>query len=419
MDPSTAHFTLALLVAAQEARAQDAPEPSAQGQESLEQALEDLRREHAREIAELREELYELEDEVSANARSQTPAQESLGLFNPALTVFGNFLYRHDDRPVYVDDDPTAERVDDRFSLREVELDLRAPIDPWADGVLVATFEAETPGDYEAFVEEGYVVLKKLPLLDAAPAGLKLKLGRFRPSFGRFNTIHLHDLPQVTYPRALRTFLGAEGFVADGVSGQFFLPSPSDADVLDATVQLVDGGNVAVAPDGDSSDLAAIGRVKWFRDLAPGQDVEVGASTWTSDLDSRLYGLDATYRWKPHAAGEWNSFLLGAELFQADLDDGAHDDHPAGLDLWSQVQLDRNVYVGARYGRAEDLFDERLDTSSAGVFLTYYTTEFLRFRLGVEHAESDLAELDDVDTVFLEMNFVYGSHPAEPYWVNR
>jgi hypothetical protein len=250
--------------------------------EELQRQLLELKRSSALDLADLRDQIEALEEEVAAaRARAQTPAQQSASVFNPGLTVFGNFLARADDRPAFADDDAGAERVDDRFLLREVELDFRAPIDPWADGVVIAAFGAEVPGEYEATVEEGYVTLKRLPFLDSAPAGLKLKIGRFRPSFGRFNAIHLHDLPHVSYPRAVRTFLGPEGFTADGISGQLFLPSPSDDDVLDLTLAVLDGGNVAVAPSADASDIATLGRVKWFRDLVPGHDLEVGLSGWS------------------------------------------------------------------------------------------------------------------------------------------
>jgi len=388
--------------------------------QDVQQRLDRLEQQHQEEIEDLREELDRLEQEVAAaSARAQAPAQQSPSVFNPAITVFGNFLGRLDDRPVYVDDDPAQARIDDTFRLREAEIDLRSAIDPWADGVLIASFESETPGDFDAGIEEGYVLLKKLPVLDSAPGGLKIKAGRFRPAFGRFNSIHLHDLPQVTYPRTVQTFLGPEGFAADGLSGQFFLPSPSDRDVFDATLEVFDGGEIAVSPDPDATNVNALGHVKWFRDLAPGHDVEVGASLWSSLAENELYGLDATYRWKPFEAGEWKSFLLGAEIFASSLDDGVHDDHPDGWDVWSQYQLSKNLYVGARYGQADDLDDQSLVTQTVGAFVTYYTTEFLRFRVGVEHSESDVPELDELDTAYLELNFVYGSHPVEPYWVNR
>jgi hypothetical protein len=77
--------------------------------EDLEKRIEALKHQHDDEIADLREQIDKLEEEAAAaRTRAQTPSQQTLSVFNPAITVFGNFLYRNDDRPVYVDDDPTA-----------------------------------------------------------------------------------------------------------------------------------------------------------------------------------------------------------------------------------------------------------------------------------------------------------------------
>jgi hypothetical protein len=379
-----------------------------------------MQKSHDEEIKELRNEIDDMADEsAKASSKSQTSQTQSASAFNPGITVFGNFLGRLDSKPVYLDDDPTNARIDNTFLLREVELDFRAAIDPWADGVVIGTFEQDTPGEFTTGIEEGYVLLKKLPFIDDAPGGLKLKVGRFRPSFGRFNTIHLHDLPEVSYPRALQNFLGPEGFIADGMSGQFFLPSPSDKDTLDATIQVLNGGNIAVDPHSDAQDVAGLGHLKWFRDLAPGHDLELGVSAWSSGGAHQLYGMDATYRWKPYVAGEWKSFLLGGEVYQAVLDDQALAPHPFGFDVWSQYQLAQNLYFGVRYDWLQELQNESQITQTFGAFLTYYTTEFLRFRLGFEHTESDVATLNGLNSGFLELNFVYGSHPSEPYWVNK
>jgi hypothetical protein len=412
---------------AQDNTAQDTTPPKTQNPsqnpptvEELQKRIDEMQKQHEQEIKDLRADLDDMADEAAkARAKAQTPQTQSASAFNPGITVFGNFLGRVDSKPVYFDDDPTEPRVDNSFMLREVELDLRAAIDPWADGVVIATFEADQPGSFTAGIEEGYVLLKKLPFVDEAPGGLKLKVGRFRPSFGRFNTIHLHDLPQVSYPRALQNFLGPDGFIADGISGEFFLPSPSDKDTLDATIQVIDGGNIAVDPSSRPSDVAGLGHVKWFRDLAPGQDLELGVSAWSSGSAHQLYGADATYRWKPYIAGEWKSFLIGSEVYQAVLDDAALAPHPFGFDVWSQYQLSQNVYFGVRYDWLEELQNESQKTQTVGAFLTYYTTEFLRFRLGVEHTVSDVSTLNGLTSGFLELNFIYGSHPSEPYWVNR
>ncbi len=354
---------------------------------------------------------------------STTRGSQGLNVFNPRITAFGNFVGRVDDKRVENED---GDSIGDRFNLREVELDFRAAIDPWADGVIIVALESEVPGDYETSVEEGYVTLKKLPLLDGAPLGLKLKAGRFRPTFGRFNKIHTHDLPQITRPLSLQTFLGEEGFIGDGLSGEFFVPTPGDANSLTATLATFNDGELPMSGDEEGDDPAYLAHLAWFWDLAAGHDLEVGSTVYLGsageedDLDAELYGVDLTYKWKPFGRGEWRSFIFGGELFSADVDMSDGNAVSAlGYYTWLQYQLDRNLYLGGRYDFTEEIADEQLESEALGVFLTYYTSEFLRLRLGYEHTESDLDERDGLDTGWLEVNFVFGSHPVEPYWVNR
>ena len=88
--------------------------------EELEKRIEALKKQHEEEIAELRDEIDKLqEDAAAARAAAQAPSQQALSVFNPAITVFANFLYRTDDKPVFVDDDPTAARVDESFGNRD------------------------------------------------------------------------------------------------------------------------------------------------------------------------------------------------------------------------------------------------------------------------------------------------------------
>jgi len=396
--------------------------------EALERRIEAMERRHQEEMRALREELDAVMQDADAQAApvQAVPAQAvptAVSAFNPAVTVFGNFTGRFDDARVENED---GDAVDDRFNLREVEVDFRASIDPWADGVVIVALESESPGEFEVGVEEGYATLKKLPILDSAPLGLRLTAGRFRPDFGRFNKIHTHDLPQTTRPRSLQTFLGEEGYIESGLNAEVFIPTPGENNSLSASFALLNGGSIAVAQDNDGEDPAYLGHLEWFWDLAEGHDLELGTSAYfgradaEGDLDARLYGVDLTYKWNPFRRGQWRSFLLGAELYAADVDEtGGGNATPLGYYAWSQYQLTRNTYFGLRYDYTEQVEDDDAETDTYGAFLTYYTTEFLRLRLGYEHTESDLAELDGLDTGWLELNFVFGSHPVEPYWVNR
>jgi len=130
----------------------------------------------------------------------------------------------------------------------------------------------------------------------------------------------------------------------------------------------------------------------------------------------QVYGLDANYKWKPFLQGDKHSFLLGGEFYLAPKE---MSDKKIAYGLggfgFAQYQFNQWLYLGVRYDYRHAFNDVG---HAAGAFLTYYTTEFLRFRLGYE-VVADIGFSNPKNNVMLEVNFVFGSHPVEPYWVNR
>jgi hypothetical protein len=411
--------------------------------ERLDEA-EERRREDAEKIEALQRELEELtarEAEVPAPERAPATLAERLNVFNPRLTVFGNGLLRVDDRKVFVEDDGDLERIDDRFSLRETELDLRGAIDPYADGVVITALEEESPGEFEVSVEEGYASIKNLPFLEAPPLGLRLKVGRFRTEFGRINRLHTHDLPQSTRPLVVESFLGREGHIADGASGRILLPSLlDDESAWELTLQAFQGGDIAVAEDG-TNDPAFLANLRWSRTFADTHFADISGIFSYGDSDPEgersvaTYSIDALYKWKPLRGGEWRSLVLGGQVFYSDRefveavgmsvdgdDAGLTEDrtsHPVGYFLFGQYQFTRRLFAGLRWDWTEAIANDDAERMAVQPYATYYFSEFLRLRLGWQHLWSDFADEDGLDTLFGEVNFVFGGHPPEPFWVNR
>ena len=77
------------------------------------------------------------------------------------------------------------------------------------------------------------------------------------------------------------------------------------------------------------------------------------------------------------------------------------------------------MFAGLRGDWVQAIDDDRLDRWAVHPYLSYYLTEFLRVRVAFEHRWSDLAHEDGRDTLLTELNFLFGSHPPEPFWVNR
>ena len=357
---------------------------------------------------------------------------------NPTVTVVGNALYRHDDQQVLSGGQP----IDNRFNLREAELDLRAAVDPFADGVFIVSLESEVPGEFEASVEEGYAIIKRLPvpILDEPPLGLQFKVGRFRPEIGRINVLHLHDLPQMTRPLVTDEFFGEEGYVGNGLSARVFLPTPFDEEsAVELTGQLLTGGGTAIA-GGPADSPAAVANLRWFRAFAGAHNLDLslifyyGRTDPAGEQDALTYSADFLYKWKPLRQGEFRSFVLGGQALYSQRDfvvgtdtngDGEPDSFvnrsadPFGYFAFAQLQSSRNTYLGVRWDDTATITDDQVRRHSVGGYATWYTSEFLRFRLGYEHRFGDLAEEDGQDSVLAELNVVIGAHPPEPFWVNK
>ncbi len=410
-------------------------------------AIETLKRqlgEMQQQMQKMAERIEQLEREKAAEAEAPPqPAQQSAqsipGALNPAISVIGNFVGRGDSKRVFNGD---GDRISNKFNLREAEIDMRVPIDPYADGVLITSLESETPGKFSASVEEGYVTIKKFPFLDEPPLGLKLKVGRFRPAFGKFNILHTHDLPTTFRSLPTAEFMGEDGFIQNGLSGNFFIPTPWDTESsLDATLEVLDGGDVAISPDAKSR-ISYLGHLRWYRTLLDGHDLELGWSSYYHPANNSVgsadfHGVDFMYRWKPFRLGEYKSFLFGGEMMFArrafsqasepadvarainlrGLQSG--DGKPFGFSLFSQWQFNQRIYAGLRWDDTTTLFDPGLVRRSLTPYVSYYFSEFLRARLNYERRWSDLFTENNRNSLFFELNWVFGSHPPEPFWVNK
>jgi hypothetical protein len=410
--------------------------------------IQSLRTEYEKRIKELENQVEQLqlqmlrgtaEPEAATATAQPAPAvvQTSPGALNPAIAAVGNFVARADSQKVFSED---GGRADNRFTLREAEIDMRVPVDPYADAVLITALEQDASGKFTVGIEEGYVNIKKLPFVDRTPLGMRLKVGRFRPAFGKINVLHTHDLPQTFRPLPIQEFLGPEGFAQNGASANFFLPTPWDEkSSIDLTLEFLGGGELALSPNIESRN-SYLGHLRWFRTFRDSHNLELGWSSYYRpngqlSRQSDLHGFDLTYRWKPLRRGEWHSFLLGSEFMfarraypeAAESPDVAlalegtapGSGRPLGYTVYGQWQFDRRTYAGVRWDRTDVLYNPALQRRGLTPYVSYYFSEFLRFRLNYEHRWSDLVTESNRNSVYAELNWIFGSHPPEPYWVNK
>ena len=161
----------------------------------------------------------------------------------------------------------------------------------------------------------------------------------------------------------------------------------------------MDGGDIAVSPD-PNARISYLGHLRWFRTFRDVHNLELGYSIYGHPSGNgigtaNLQGFDFMYRWKPLRMGEWKSYLIGGEwMFAPEIDleepDGAEqgitNGTPTGFTVFNQWQFNRRTYAGLRYDYTDLLVNSDLQAQSLTPYVTYYFSEFLRFRVNYQHA---------------------------------
>src|SRR5262245_16585577 len=126
--------------------------------QALRAQIEALKTEYQTRIESLEKQLEEVQAQMlrmpeptAAPVAEASAAPTSLSALNPSISVSANFLGRADNQKVFFEGGPT--RIDNTFNLREAEIDMRAPVDPYSDAVLITSLESEVPGQFNVSVE--------------------------------------------------------------------------------------------------------------------------------------------------------------------------------------------------------------------------------------------------------------------------
>ena len=445
-----------------------APPPRDERLERLEQRLDEIERQHRRELQSRDEEISRLKAQLAAPPQSQpsappptapmtapesapqtapasddiektkqdimndiesnretTPTLRVPANFNPDLAVIGNFRGN-----VSTNNNNPARN---RFDLDTLELEMRAAVDPRADAVAVIPFSrdvddplffdrATASGDVnsDVEVEEAYLFLH-----DFGVPNLTAKIGRFHLRFGRQNVLHNHDWPTADNNFVNQSFLGAESLTDNGLSLSYVVPPRLvGGQYVEAVAEIISGeGNNEEGPVLNNTafvDSPAFNtRVLWNHDMARDWNLEVGGSWLTGkhNDDNRqnvnLFGADATLIHTDPTGGFFNQ-LAQVEAIYGDVDTSRSDTQYAkGAYLLLQQQLNRDWYTGVRLDWTQNALDDRQEVWGVSPYLTWYWSEFLRFRAEYQHKGGDVAT---ENTLYFQVTWVFGAHPPHPYW---
>ena len=251
-----------------------------------------------------------------------------------------------------------------------------------------------------------------------------------RAQFGKVNALHTHAVPTADRPLVTGNLVGGEEGLSDaGLSLSYLLHNP--VLFVEATGEVYRGES-EVFQTTQRSQLAYVGRVRAFRDLTEGTNIEIGTSfafgptnaglefpvegegTERPVLNKRLFGIDATFRYRPLQRAIYRRLNLRTELVWSRQELPA-DLHAAAFGFYGlgEYQFARRWYLGGRVDRSGRALDSSLVDKGGSVFLTFWPTEFSQIR--GQFRRTNYAEGINGNEFLFQFNFAIGAHGAHVF----
>lgn len=334
------------------------------------------------------------------------------------------------------------------FTVQNLETTLQGQVDPYFRGQAAILFLIDPEGETAVEVEEAYLESMSLP------GNLQLRVGQYMTEFGRLNPTHPHSWDFVDQPLVNGRLLGGDGLRNPGARLSWLAPTPFYSELF-LSVQNSQGETAQSFRSDHEGELylgrpAVETRVKGPGDLlyAPryalsfdlndqntillGVSGAFGPNASGSSADTRIYGADLFYKWKPRTQSKgWPFFTWQTEWMHRDYEAGAFAgdvDNPAqpaetlrDTGVYSQIAYGfrprwvaslRGDYVTgdtAAYGSDPDR-DDRWRVSPA---LTFLPTEFSKVRLQYNYDDREQEGVDH--SIWLQFEFLLGAHAAHKY----
>jgi hypothetical protein len=336
------------------------------------------------------------------------------------------------------------------FNARNIELAFDGAVDPYFEGFANIVFKLDNDNETSVEVEEAFMQTTNLPF------NLQLKGGQFFAAFGRLNPTHPHTWDFADTPLVNGLFLGPDGLRGVGAQASWTLPLPWYSQLIFASQNGRGSTGFSFRNPGDNGmffdrittdrearglqDFVWIPRFENSFNLSETQTVLAGVSgafgsnETGANSRTQIYGADLLYKWKSARAEGGFPFVKWQTEFmyrRFEAGHGADDSFPVAetfhdWGLYSQVLWGfkkgwvvgiRGDYVHMQNSEFTDDLD-RQSRSRISANLTWYPTEFSKLRLQYNHdflEENFFLSERQVDSLFLQFEFILGSHGAHKF----
>jgi len=321
-------------------------------------------------------------------------------IFNPDMAVIGNFIGAAGKNDI----EPTP-----ALDMHEAEASFQAIVDPYARADF---FLSASPEGLE--IEEGFLTFTSLP------GGLLAKVGKMKQQFGKANTMHSHVLPWVDTPIVMRNLLGGEeGLNDSGISVSKLLLNPLF--FLEATGEVYEGTSGDVFHSHDRGDVSWLGRLRAYRDITEGTNLDVGASFTrghndvSADSTTRLFGVDATIRYRPLRRAIYRRFMGRTELVWSRRGQQPLAEPVSSFGMYASgdYQFAQRWFAGVRFDRSARATDSSLVDKGPSLLLTYWPSEFSQIR--GQYRRTNYAEGVTSNELLFQFLFSIGAHGAHVF----
>ena len=166
------------------------------------------------------------------------------------------------------------------------------------------------------------------------------------------------------------------------------------------------------------SDVSAVAHLRSYKDLTESTNLELGLSFARghndvgTDFLTRLYGVDATLRWKPLRRSIYRSFVARSEFVWSRRQQIPATVRSFGYYVSADYQFGRRWFLGGRYDSSERALRARADRGASAV-LTYWPSEFSQLRW--QYRRTDYFAGRDANELLMQVQFVLGAHGAHPF----
>jgi len=317
--------------------------------------------------------------------------------FNPDIAAIGDFLGAIGRSPG--GGEPSLQ-------MHESELAFQAVVDPYARADFFLTFGPDEVGVEEAFIT-----------FPTAPAGLLVKVGKMRDAFGKVNGMHNHVMPWVDRPLVTNNLLGGEDGLADaGISLSRLIPNSFA--FLEATGQVYRGDS-SVFKGEKRADLAYVGHLRAYRDLTESTNLDLGGSIAYGHNDSgprettRLFGVDATFRFRPLRRAIYQRFIARSELVWSRRGQATGTANAFGTYVGLEYQFARRWFAGGRWDWSERAEDASVRDTGESLLLTWWPSEFSQIRGQYRHTR--FGEGRTANEFLFQFLFSIGAHGAHTF----